>query len=79
MHQQITERKNATRQKENHLPWAGSCMGQHHVTLSRYLKGRAEEGSEALLHIGLTPNEVSVVKRATYIFGQAHMYAMHIL
>ncbi|CAL8391586.1 unnamed protein product [Arctogadus glacialis] len=53
-------------------------MGQHHVTLSRYLKGRAEEGSEAI-HIGLTPNEVSVVKRATYIFGQAHMYAMHIV
>ena len=53
-------------------------MGQHHVTLSRYIKGRAEEGSEAI-YFGLTPNEVSVVKRATYIFGQAHMYAMHIV
>ncbi|CAL8369563.1 unnamed protein product [Gadus morhua 'NCC'] len=55
----ITERKNATRQKENHLPWAGSCIGQQHVTLSRYLKGRAEEGSEAI-YFGLTPNELPI-------------------
>ncbi|CAL8348422.1 unnamed protein product [Boreogadus saida] len=31
-------------------------MGQHHVTSSRYLNGRAEEGSEAI-YFGLTPNE----------------------
>ena len=66
----------------------------NHVTLSRYLKRRAEEGSEAArspgynphnrvfnaaqegkvrdylkraaaIYFGLTPNEVSVVKRAT--------------
>ena len=57
---------------------AALANNNNHVTLSRYLKRRAEEGSEvnlkraAAIYFGLTPNEVSVL-------GQAHKYATHML